>query len=366
MPTVCGRAGCGALSGHRSRKRRAQRVADNLARMIADNDYFSISEPSAARRSCACSLLRACRDSYKMASQTEGPSWGWVSQGFTTLAETWMFSRVARRLDQSCFPGRCRRVVCQRPGGHHFRSGGPGSGPHRHRSPFRRGTRLGSGFHDSVRGEIRSEWRRCGGCVTLKVTIPANTTADIRSAERSSLRCPAAFTNLLSDTSGRNKSGRLSKSLPLLLFQVCSQEILILESEHLGRNLAQRSGILADAGLDLDEVDVFEVGGAAVRIYGVGDSEIVFALVAVGNLSRGLVVACVVGVSPVVGAVEVIARDRMARRLGGQPRAVERTSWRRSIPGVALLCVAAVPFSTFARIATVVFPLDVRAGALRR
>ena len=34
--------------------------------------------------------------------------------------------------------------------------------------------------YDSVRGEIRSEWRRCGGCVTLKVTVPANTTADIR------------------------------------------------------------------------------------------------------------------------------------------------------------------------------------------
>ena len=81
-------------------------------------------------------------------------------------------------------------------------------------------------------------------------------------------------------------------------------EILILEGEHLGRNLAQRSGILADTGLDLDEVDVFEVGGAAVRIHRVGDSEIVFALVAVGNLSRGLVVACVVGVSPVVGGLK--------------------------------------------------------------
>ena len=34
--------------------------------------------------------------------------------------------------------------------------------------------------YDSVRGEICSEWRRRGGCVTLKVTIPANTTADIR------------------------------------------------------------------------------------------------------------------------------------------------------------------------------------------
>ena len=34
--------------------------------------------------------------------------------------------------------------------------------------------------YDSVRGEIRSEWRRCGGRVTLKVTVPANTTADIR------------------------------------------------------------------------------------------------------------------------------------------------------------------------------------------
>ena len=116
----------------------AQRVADNLARMIADNDYF-LDFGTIGSKTVLRMLTRYghVETAYKMASQTEGPSWGWwVSQGFTTLAETWMLSPEA--LDWA------------------------------------------AASYDSVRGEIRSEWRRCGGGVTLKVTIPANTTADIR------------------------------------------------------------------------------------------------------------------------------------------------------------------------------------------
>ena len=55
----------------------------------------------------------------------------------------------------------------------------------------------------------------------------------------------------------------------------------------------------------------------------------------------------------------------MARRVGGQPRAVERVLLGVDPSRVvALFVLAAVPFD-FARIAAVVFPLDVRAGALR-
>lgn len=127
----------------------AQRVADNLARMIADNDYF-LDFGTIGSKTVLRMLTRYghVETAYKMAAQTQAPSWGWwVTQGFTTLAETWdALARVARCVGQPCLPGRCRCVVCQRPGGNQFRSGGPRVRAHHYRSPFRRGARLGRGF----------------------------------------------------------------------------------------------------------------------------------------------------------------------------------------------------------------------------
>ena len=161
----------------------AQRVADNLARMIADNDYF-LDFGTIGSKTVLRMLTRYghVETAYKMASQTEGPSWGWwVSQGFTTLAETWMLSPEWRDASiNHVFLGDVAAWYVNDLAGINFDPADPGFGhiviaPH-----FVEALDWAAASYDSVRGEIRSEWRRCGGCVTLKVSIPANTTADIR------------------------------------------------------------------------------------------------------------------------------------------------------------------------------------------
>ena len=104
---------------------------------------------------------------------------------------------------------------------------------------------------------------------------------------------------------------KLSKETRLrvrrFLVSGCPSDVLVLEGEYLGRNLAQRPRIVADARLYLDKVDILQVGGAPVGVHGVGDLEIVLPRIAVGDLARSLVAACVVGVSLLVGIVAVVA-----------------------------------------------------------
>lgn len=161
----------------------AQRVADNLARMIADNDYF-LDFGTIGSKTVLRMLTRYghVETAYKMASQTEGPSWGWwVSQGFTTLAETWMLSPEWRDASiNHVFLGDVAAWYVNDLAGINFDPADPGFGHIVIASHFVEALDWAAASYDSVRGEIRSEWRRCGGCVTLKVTIPANTTADIR------------------------------------------------------------------------------------------------------------------------------------------------------------------------------------------
>ena len=83
-----------------------------------------------------------------MASQTEGPSWGWwVSQGFTTLAETWMLSPEWRDASiNHVFLGDVAAWYVNDLAGINFDPADPGFGHIVIAPSFRRGTRLGSGF----------------------------------------------------------------------------------------------------------------------------------------------------------------------------------------------------------------------------
>lgn len=161
----------------------AQRVADNLARMIADNDYF-LDFGTIGSKTVLRMLTRYghVETAYKMAAKTEGPSWGWwVEQGFTTLAETWMLSPQWRDASVNhVFLGDVAAWYVNDLAGINFDPAAPGFGhiliaPH-----FVEGLDRAAASYDSVRGEIRSEWRRENGRVTLKVKVPASATAEIR------------------------------------------------------------------------------------------------------------------------------------------------------------------------------------------
>lgn len=161
----------------------AQRVADNLARMIADNDYF-LDFGTIGSKTVLRMLTRYghVETAYKMAAKTEGPSWGWwVEQGFTTLAETWMLSPQWRDASVNhVFLGDVAAWYVNDLAGINFDPAAPGFGhiliaPH-----FVEGLDRAAVSYDSVRGEIRSEWQRKNGRVTLKVTVPASATAEVR------------------------------------------------------------------------------------------------------------------------------------------------------------------------------------------
>lgn len=173
--------------------------------MIADNDYF-LDFGTIGSKTVLRMLTRYghVETAYKMAAQTQAPSWGWwVTQGFTTLAETWTLSPEWRDASVNhVFLGDVAAWYVNDLAGNNFCTAGPGfrdtlSAPH-----FVEALDWAAASYDSVRGEIRSEWRRRGGCVTLKVTIPANTTADIRIDGQTVATVAGGVHDLPSETSG--------------------------------------------------------------------------------------------------------------------------------------------------------------------
>ena len=160
----------------------AQRVADNLARMIADNDYF-LDFGTIGSKTVLRMLTRYghVETAYKMASQTEGPSWGWwVSQGFTTLAETWALSPEFRDASGNhVFLGDISAWMVSDIAGINFDPERPG---YRHivfRPHFFDGLDWAEAEYRSVSGPIRSRWERKGDRVVLTVTVPVNSTATV-------------------------------------------------------------------------------------------------------------------------------------------------------------------------------------------
>lgn len=113
---------------------------------------------------------------YRIVTQTDMPSWGWwIGQGATTLWEDWkgefsrnhiMFGDISAwfykalagiRADKSA-PGFKEIVI---------------------RPYIPQDLTWARASYDSVRGRIVSDWRIANGILTLKVSIPANTTGEI-------------------------------------------------------------------------------------------------------------------------------------------------------------------------------------------
>lgn len=118
---------------------------------------------------------------FKMATQEDVPSWGgWINQGFTTLAETWVLSPEFRDASVNhVFLGDISAWMYNVLAGINYDENAPGF---RHiiiRPYFVEGLEWVKGKYRSVNGLIRSEWKRDGGTVHLTVTVPTNTTATV-------------------------------------------------------------------------------------------------------------------------------------------------------------------------------------------
>ncbi len=161
----------------------AQRVADNLARMIADNDYF-LDFGTIGSKTVLRMLTRYGHADVaaRMALKKECPSWGWwVEQGFTTLPETWALSPEWRDASVNhVFLGDVVAWYVNDIAGINYDPEQPGFANIVFAPHFVEGLDWARASYDSVRGEIHAAWRRKEGHVEYTVTVPANTTATLR------------------------------------------------------------------------------------------------------------------------------------------------------------------------------------------
>lgn len=161
-----------------------QAVADKLYQVVADNGFF-LDFGLLGSKTVLPMLSRYGYDeaAYRMATQTEAPSWGyWVKTlGYTTLAETWTLNPEFRDASLNhVFMGSISAWFYNVLAGINYDPQQPGFGhvvisPH-----FIPDLEWVEASYKSVRGLIKSAWKRDeNGSVTLTVTIPVGCTATV-------------------------------------------------------------------------------------------------------------------------------------------------------------------------------------------
>ena len=159
-----------------------QQVADKLAAAIEKNDClldFGVLGSKTVLR--VLSRYGHADLAYRLAIREEAPSWGnWIKQGFTTMAETWVLSPEFRDASVNhMFLGDINAWMYSALAGINYDEKRPGFEhilltPH-----FVEGLDWVKAEYKSVKGLIRSEWKREKGHVILNVTLPVNTTATV-------------------------------------------------------------------------------------------------------------------------------------------------------------------------------------------
>ena len=159
-----------------------QKVADRLAQTIEENngklDFGVLGSKTVLRM---LSRYGYADLAYRMATQEEAPSWGhWIKQGFTTLAETWVLSPEFRDASVNhVFLGDINAWMYQVLAGINYDEQQPGFKHIIIRPHFVKGLDWVSAEYRSVKGLIKSTWKRKNNQVILNVQIPLNTTATV-------------------------------------------------------------------------------------------------------------------------------------------------------------------------------------------
>ena len=160
----------------------AQRVADNLSKMITDNgdalDCGMLGSKTILRVLCD---YGHADQAYKLASRSESPSWGsWIKRGLTTLPETWNLSPDFRDASLNhIFLGDVQAWMYQYLAGITYDVQRPGFKHVLLQPHFVKGLDSAKGEYCSAMGMIKSAWKRKGKHVILDVELPANTSATL-------------------------------------------------------------------------------------------------------------------------------------------------------------------------------------------
>src|SRR5690606_37603929 len=156
------------------------KVAENLNRLIVDNNYhLDVGVLGSKYVPRMLSEHGYAETAYRMATQETAPSWGnWMKLGFTTLAETWVLSPDFRDASVNhVFLGDISAWMVNTLAGINYDPDKRGFENLIIKPDFIRDLKWAKGEYRSVKGLIKSEWHREDGRITLAVSIPANTTA---------------------------------------------------------------------------------------------------------------------------------------------------------------------------------------------
>lgn len=116
---------------------------------------------------------------YTVASRTTFPGWGWMlEQGATTLWEHWEFSDNTYSHNHPMF-GSVSGWMMQSLAGIAPAPDAVAFDKLRIRPCIVDGLTWAKGSYYSVRGMVRTEWRKNGSALTFKVTLPPNTSAEV-------------------------------------------------------------------------------------------------------------------------------------------------------------------------------------------
>ena len=157
-----------------------EKVAANLNRMVVDNDYFLdfglLGSKYVPRMLSEHGYVESA---YRMATKETVPSWGnWIKQGFTTLGETWALSpEFSDASINHVFLGDISAWMTQYLAGINYDNELRGFERIVIKPHFVDDLSWVEASYKSVKGLIKSEWKRDGDKIQLTVTIPLNTTA---------------------------------------------------------------------------------------------------------------------------------------------------------------------------------------------
>lgn len=166
----------------------AQAVADNLVRMIRDNGH-QLDFGMLGSKFVPAMLVKYgyADDAYKMIIRPEAPSWAnWIHRGLTTLPETWVLDKDFKDASLNhAFLGDISAWMMNSLAGINPNPEKPGFAGIIIRPQFIKGISWAKGEYRSVRGLIRSEWKRESNQIELNIIIPANTEAELQLRDKS-------------------------------------------------------------------------------------------------------------------------------------------------------------------------------------
>ena len=160
-----------------------QLVADNLNKSVEENYYFLdfglLGSKTVLRMLAKYGYIETA---YKMATKIEAPSWGyWVeTMGYSTLAETWTLSPQFHDASiNHVFMGDISAWFFNYLGGINFDSTRPGFQNIIIQPYFPEDLDFVECEYNSVRGLIKSHWKRKDDKIELTISIPSGATATI-------------------------------------------------------------------------------------------------------------------------------------------------------------------------------------------